>query len=336
MAGWKQWLNRGIKFLGLGILVYILCKIDYPRFVGFFSSIRLSYLGAVLLAAVFVNALKGLRLYCVLKAFGFRYGLNRCVITTFIGNYLGAVTPGRSGELAQAYYLKREAGIPLTGSIPLIVYSRIFDLYLVGMVFILGLFSYEIPIFTREARLVLVLAIALLSSLILIPGVFTALLEFGRKHILPGKFAADPRAVKKKLKPGDILLFLAITGGIYVFLFGRGLVLAAGMGIPIDPLKLIFFIAIVNTIAYLPVTVAGLGTTQAAFVFLFGLEGIGAEAALAYSFAIFFTVYVWGIVLGALCWWRNPIRLVRGGSPPAAARSSQGVSSRLSSGRGIR
>ena len=312
---WLRWL---IRIAGLFGLAYVLATADFAKLWFAIKNVNYFYLSIALMAAFGVNGFKGLRLYYMLGCLNLHYSAVDCVKTTFIANYLGAVTPGRIGELIQAGYLKDDAAIPFSVSLPVLIYLRLFDFYIVGMIVVIGLATWEIDLLNRGLSLFLFPALALSAGLIFIPKIFLRILQFvGKKSGQWDGIGEDTgNIILLCLKQIGFLLLLTVL--LYVFLFGRCLCLSEGMDLPLSLPKLIFIISLVNIVSYLPISIAGLGTTQVALVFLFVREGITKEDALIFSFLLFGVVYLWGILLGALVWLNKSIKIRR--SLPEEAR----------------
>ena len=96
-----------------------------------------------------------------------------------------------------------------------------------------------------------------------------------------------------------------------------------GLGLGIDaPLSAYFaFIPIILLVMLLPITVYGLGTSQAAFVLFFGAAGVAEPAAFALS-VLFVALGVVGNLPGGVLWTRSGL------TPPAGPARAPGESGR--------
>ncbi len=63
--------------------------------------------------------------------------------------------------------------------------------------------------------------------------------------------------------------------------------IATGLGVHIPLTTLFVFVPVIATLAALPISISGIGIREAAFVLLFGTQGISAEVATAISFGWF-------------------------------------------------
>ena len=67
-----------------------------------------------------------------------------------------------------------------------------------------------------------------------------------------------------------------------------------------------------SLVALLPISVAGLGTREAAIVAYLGAAGVSSETGLGLSLLVFLTFHVASGLMGAVAWWIRPIQLGRG------------------------
>ena len=67
--------------------------------------------------------------------------------------------------------------------------------------------------------------------------------------------------------------------------------------------------AISNLISFLPVSVSGIGTRDAALIYLFSLVNIQPEIAVTYSFLVFVNFFIAGGIIGAISWWFKPLKI---------------------------
>ena len=65
--------------------------------------------------------------------------------------------------------------------------------------------------------------------------------------------------------------------------------------------------AISNLISFIPISISGLGTRDAALIYLFSLVELKPELAVSYAFLVFLTFFVCGGLIGAVAWWIKPL-----------------------------
>ncbi len=68
-----------------------------------------------------------------------------------------------------------------------------------------------------------------------------------------------------------------------------------------------YAVALGSLTALLPISIAGLGTREAAIVAYLGTHDVSSEAALSFSLLVFVTFYLGGGIIGAVAWWLKPL-----------------------------
>lgn len=88
-------------------------------------------------------------------------------------------------------------------------------------------------------------------------------------------------------------------------------------------LKLAWTFPLISLMGGVPVTVAGLGTREAAAIGLLGLYGLTGETAMAASLLSLLSNIIWAVAAGALFWWQDRQPLEGNGSSPEEAVEKQ-------------
>jgi uncharacterized protein (TIRG00374 family) len=102
--------------------------------------------------------------------------------------------------------------------------------------------------------------------------------------------------------------------GVFSWIFPvlYGFFLASAIGIRLDPIFFIMVIPIISLIDLLPISISGIGTRDAVLIFLFGLQQLTPEQAIAFSLIYLFFSYWLIALVGALLWFRRPATLSAG------------------------
>ncbi len=87
-----------------------------------------------------------------------------------------------------------------------------------------------------------------------------------------------------------------------------GYLLGQSIGTPIGLSYFAIVIPIISLLDLLPISISGIGTRDAALIFLFGLQGVPAESAVAFSILYLFFSYWLVALAGAVIWIRHPIK----------------------------
>jgi uncharacterized membrane protein YbhN (UPF0104 family) len=128
--------------------------------------------------------------------------------------------------------------------------------------------------------------------------------------------AFKPRAIA-----ATMILSIVYQAGAVAVVY----ILAKGLGIPISFLACLALIPLTNFVTLMPISIAGWGVREAAFIFLLGFVGIGASQALALSILFGLTTLV-ASVSGAVVWLLLPARQIPASNPPLVVETSNGTS----------
>ncbi len=255
------------------------------------------------------------------RSFGIRISLKTALVFYFSAGFLSVITPGRLGEFAKIYFLKRKYNITTAKATSSVVLDRIWD------VLILSLFaSISLSLFyTGSTVLVLVvIAMLLLGSIlvILFPGVVFKpllyfLLRFKEKHDkLEELFLMWKENRFKRILPALTLSLLP-----YLLLVSIPFLFSASTLYPIKLMDSIGAISISNILSFIPVTIAGFGTRELVFSEIWKLSNYPKEVAISISTSYFMVTYLGSLLMGGIVYLFNLKALYR----PAEIRSQSSV-----------
>ncbi len=205
--------------------------------------------------------------------------------------YLLAMINTNLGQGGVAYYLHRKGRIGFLAALSSILFIALLEVYQLFLFSSVGVlfFGASDP---AQARIIGVLRVAYVAAWAVLAGIIGFFAMARRSGVLRGwveKGRAGPiLATFLEARPLDYLVVLAIKaptflGSVLAQYFALGL-----YGISIPFMKLLLFLPLVFLAAALPIAVAHLGTSQAAWLLFF--SGNASEARiLAYSLAAHFT-----------------------------------------------
>ena len=287
-----RWTRIGPIVLTVAIFAVLFLRIPFGRFAAAVSGARLvpffAWMGGF---SVFYFAMDTLALLKMIRWFHgpLRY---RDLLPARATTYLVSIVNTQLAQGALALYLHRRFRAPLgeiTGTVAVLILLEVTQLVLFATVGMLALPSAIPP------RLFLVpLALAALWS------VLTLVLRGPGGERWPALVALRERAVVRtfrQARPGQLAAILGIRATIFVagVLVHRQALILFGIDIPTT--RLFAFLPIVFMVAALPVTVAHLGTSQAAWIFFFADRAPEADL-LAYSLASHLTFMLANGLLG--------------------------------------
>lgn len=243
----------------------------------------------------------------ILKSYGHRPPFRDILATKIVGFVISYLTPSMyfGGEPVRAYLISKKHGLPLTEVGASVVVNRFLELGAALFFIYLGtiwtLVEYELPLLLRVVMLALNVLMglgmaALLLSFIYENRLFTNLanllsrwnplskaVEKVKPHI--SKLEEEVFLVFKKHRREALLAFaLNFLAGSLIFLKPAIFFYFLGIIFRLSQLSLLF--ALTHLILILQVTPGGLGVFELGEVAIFGLVGIEAQKALAFTLMV--------------------------------------------------
>ena len=198
-----------------------------------------------------------------------------------------------------AYYLHRKAGITFLGALSSVLFIAMLEIYQLFLFSTLGVIFYT-PV-GAQIRIVAILRIVYIAAWALLAGImiFFAVarrsarirnwVETGRAGALLATFI--------QARPLDYLTVLAIKAPTFLASVVAQYYALALYGIAIPFVKLMLFLPLVFLAAALPISVAHLGTSQAAWLLFFSTNASPAKI-VAYSLAAQLTFMLCNALIG--------------------------------------
>lgn len=278
-----KWL---IKLLGLIILGFILySQVSPEKLLTTFKDLNPYYLVLCFLFLIISSFFNPWRWSYILNQLSIDYPLRKSYKTYYSTMILGLITPGRIGEIASRAFILKNKNNRLDKSIVSIVLDKIFDLTLLLLVSCLGyiliLDNFKQKIIGFSLFFLIIISFFLLKK-DFIKNIFKKIITyfFPQKKMsflnLLNKFS------KESLLISFLLTCLAWSNIIIAMIF-----LAKAWqinGIPI--VHFIFAMFVSRLISLIPISINGLGTREAALLYLFGSFGLISEKIIGFSLSI--------------------------------------------------
>jgi len=302
----KKYLN--LKLIGFGILIWLLSQIEIPAVIRILLQSRIFLIGAALFFMILHVVIKFLRYQYILLQQLVENSFLKTVHFSLAAIYLSFVTPGRIGEISKAYFIHKASGARLNKLLAGSLMDRFFDVYALFLTAIFGLAVIN-PFMKHSSFVILFLiAMALTPFIFLSKSVRKKLINFGgwvqRKITRADTWSDHLRFIFSAI---DLLLNRKLLWGFaatliaYAFFFGSCYCMSLSLDIPLPYYKIAFFIACANILSFLPISFAGIGTREASLVYLFSIENLSSESALAFSTLVFSFTYLLFGVIGFFC-----------------------------------
>lgn len=289
------------RLLGPLIFIYILLQIDYRSLFQVVKSIKWLYLLLALVLILLEFLIKTLRWRVVLSSLGIFVSricsLNLC----WIGDFVGTITPGKVGELIKIYFLKNR-GYSVFRSFLSIILEKIINVLTILFFGLLIYFFFlrEIGFYITIISIILVIGVIFLFLLanhqILLANHQSIIYKiFGKfiQKIIPENF--NRFTIKnlwhgvKEMNKKEIFYFIFYLSVSWSLYFYSRYMIARAIGLNLSFVNIFVISIVVTVVAILPISVAGMGTREAAIIYLFTLFNLSKETAVLFSLLIFAT-----------------------------------------------
>jgi len=309
-----DFLKKHLSFLGIILFIFILFKSNLGEILKNIKNVNFSYL--ILAAALALPILLN-KTWCwnyIKRKQGIKYNLKDSFLMYCSGIYVGTLTPGRMGEVIKALYLKKD-GYSMGRSLVSIALDRISDLVsLVAFILLSSLFF--ITVFQKQI-LILVLGIIIFILLFVIFLKIGLIKWFFKKMFyvfIPEKYRKSWKINFQdfiddfkiyKLKNYIIIFLISILSWFFYYL--QTYILSKAINIDVPFLYLAITVTTAGLITLIPVSVAGIGTRDAALILLLAPFSIFREQAILFS-ALILLMSLFAALVGLTCWLYKPIR----------------------------
>jgi uncharacterized protein (TIRG00374 family) len=310
---------RFFSIIGILLFLFILSRIDIPSLIAIFSSINL----LLLILAIAVNSIavvmKSYKWKIIVNTVNDRFSLQDSIRAFLIGFSLSILTPAKLGDFIRAYYVKNDRCS--TGkALSTVVTDRLIDIVMLVSIAGVGIFLfsylYHIEILSVAILLLLFAGITIGIMIFLNKDILSKLLRpFFNLFVPPNlrqkvseyyhEFYDGLFAFYRHRSAFCLALIVALASWVPPFMYGY--VLAQSIGIPISLSFFVIVIPVISLLDLLPISISGIGTRDAALIFLFKLQGVSAESAVAFSLLYLFMSYWLVALAGAVFWIKNPV-----------------------------
>ncbi|HBY97113.1 MAG: flippase-like domain-containing protein [Ardenticatenaceae bacterium] len=298
MSAWRRgrWL---LHLVGLALFAWVLTRIDIRTLVRHVLEANWLLVTLALALGLPFIWLKSERWRMVLEWTGSRISAGLAFRLFSIGLLAGLVTPGQVGEFAKAFGVRREGGT-LRSGLTASVGDRALDVAM-----LLGLSAYY-AVWHRYRWPTLNSLAVFLASMALV-GILAAWIWLVAAQLFvafPLRWPVTGRALGEAITgfPWPRMVSLAAATLFAYALYSIRLyllLLALGQSAPVP--VFVSSMAVMSLAALLPISIAGIGSRDAALLVLFGEFRIPQEAAIAFSFLVL-VLSLFNAVVGAIAW----------------------------------
>jgi len=307
--------------IGILLFIFILTRIDLSSLFEIFLGINLFLLCCALIVNGIAIVVKSFKWKLIVSTLKKEISLSLSIRAFLIGFSFSVLTPAKLGDFVRAFYIRDEQ-CTLGKALSSVVTDRLIDIVTLFSFAFIGILIYSF-VFHREilsVSLLVVLALSIASAVYIVTrkDLLTWLLRPFFNIFIPhhhkktvSEYYHDFFSGLSVFFQNKKIFFLVIIVGIVSWFppIVYAWLLALSLGISVELTFFVLVIPIISLLDLLPISISGIGTRDAALIFLFGLQGIPPESAVAFSLLYLFMSYWLVALVGALFWIQNPIKM---------------------------
>ena len=299
----KKIFKKSYLFLGLIVFIWIIKDIDFIKLQEVTTTIQPVYYAIAAFLWLPIVFFKTYRWKKIMDTQKIYYSIKNAFLIYNSSSLLGLITPGKIGDFSKIAYLKKDNhsfGRAFLGSF----LERVFDLlFVVVFSSVVVFFIPFIPRFSIDYYDL----IKLTGLIIIFLGVFLTLFYFFKKQFLLN-FISEILNDLKQFKIKNILFIFATSAIVWFLYFLLVYLIATSINLhqSVTFLYLSFAAAVALLASFLPITVIGIGTREAVFIFLLKPLDISKETVIAFSLLILVN-YLALFMINFYCWIKKPL-----------------------------
>jgi glycosyltransferase 2 family protein len=317
-------MKSGIKILsliGIALFLIILSRIDLGALLDILSHTNVVFLVLALLVNCVAIILKSEKWKIIVNSVKPDFPLADSVKAFFVGFAFSTITPAKLGDFIRVLYINDDR-CGLGKCISTVVIDRLIDIILLFSIAFIGIYGfsvfYHIEILSIGTIVLIISGIIAGLYIVLHRPLLSALLKPFFTIFVPAHLKSKVTLYYDDFFSGlftfyhDRTRFIAsISIGVLSWIppFVYGYLLALSIGIDTGVLFFVLVIPVLSLLDLLPISISGIGTRDVALIFLFGLKGISAEMAVAFSLLYLFMSYWLIALIGAAVYFRYPVAI---------------------------
>ncbi len=275
----------------ISILAILFLKVDLGLLLESLQTINYGYLALAFIGYLGLNFALAFRLFWLLNKLGYHhYSYWNILLFHFTSMILGDITPGKVGYFGLLLLLK---DVKTEDTLSVLTIGQIMDfiMKIAGTVAFAVLLSGILLEFQAVllAGITMMVALTAIASLLIWSEKSVKLLSFFAFGPLKKvtNIVEDVQASTSRLKSELIkALLISIAGWVFVGAQWYFIFLALSTNTNLSFLFFFLLQAVVSTLAFIPVSLGGIGLQESAIVAILGIPGVGVGYTLAFTFGI--------------------------------------------------
>ena len=303
----REWQWQVLKVaVSIALLGFLLTKVDLVQMSTQLREAHPGFLALAFGATVIAWLLNTLKWQRLLHALGQRLPYHQLLMLNYIGIFYALVLPGQvSGELMKGLRLTR-AGTTVANTAVSISVDRLTGLIALGILGLVGLVTAPTVAVSHTMLWVSAAAVVLAGGPLLFvalrpPSAGNALLGESALARLRSAAEAAWRCLAAYQKSPSILIAALLQAiGFQMLVTLSNYLAALGVGVEVPAAALLWIVATVSLVHMVPISFAGLGIREGAYVFLLNQYGVPLTSAVALSITVSGIILLQGVIGGVL------------------------------------
>jgi glycosyltransferase 2 family protein len=286
LANWK----KGVNFIGLGICVFLIWKVDASKLLEVMGSANRNFLFYLPITFFSIMIVQTLRWASILRCQKIKVPFKTIFLINWVGLFYSTITPGRVGNLIKMSYLKDSTGLSLAKSSSGVIVEKIIDIFTLFLFSLGG--AYFLLEKSKHVFLVILGAVCVIAFVVvvfhdikvmkklysIIPETFRTNYMFDRVASAMKEFWISLPRKRNLVLP---MFFSLLAWGL---IFSQLYIVARSVGINVEYLKFIFLVSLGSVSGLLPISISGLGTREAVLIPIFALFNVEAVRVMSMTF----------------------------------------------------
>lgn len=320
-TGMKLNFMKTIRYTGLLLFIIILANLNIDNTMNILLNMNISYFLISSILFIPYVIIKSTRWKLLMSALDIKYSLKDSTVMYMAATFIGSITPGYIGDFIKILYLKKDEH-PFGRSFSSILLDRLFDIASIILLGLAGsLLIYQVyQVHATSFSAIFILMAIVLLTIITAPkwrNYAKTIVIYVSNKVLPYKYKENVgNYFDDVFNSFSLFSFIDISIAILLTILGWAInffmayLVALSIHLTISFMYLATCMAISTLIAFIPISISGIGTRDATLIILFSYIGYSMESAIAFSTARFM-LYLVNITVTMVAWMVRPIEIER-------------------------
>lgn len=302
----NKWLQRFLPLIGVGLFIYLIISVGPDKIVETFLSSDKKMVALSFLFTIPILLLQTYKWDMLLNYQKIKLEFSYLLKLYTVGLFYSLITPGKLGSFLRILYLKERVQKGLAECSSNLILERILDfiaLFILSIIGSLLLLQRSSAIFWTLAGVFVLFVFG--AFLLLYSQQKDFLLKIVYNYLVPSPLKSRVKFGFKifyKTLPNISKLLLPFLIGFlgWILLLTQSYVVSRALDIKVPYIHYITFITIGTIVGWLPISIGGFGTRDAAIIYLLGILGVNAQTALSLSLISYTITSITPALLGGV------------------------------------